>query len=363
MAKKGEMSSVPSRFLINGQELRINGDFGDRIHPISGEPDFHNGTDYQLASGTVYLAGISGEVTGAREMGGYGGNVLIYHAESGYSVGLSHMKQFNVVQGDMVTPTTDIGLSGGAKDDAMAGNTTGAHMHLMVMRGRHTSVPAKTSGLFRDPETFDWSIFGGGSYGGGDFKVGDKVKIIRRGNTQANGKGKPSGVIGMERTILKIERNSANPVKLAIQPYRVGITHGKNAGTTGFFKASDLQLVRSVKTNEEIAQEVWQGKWGNGTERVKRLEDAGYDPVVIQKIVDDTSPNKPKPQPEPLKKGDRVEIIKRGNTQSSGKGSLSGQVGMKREILSVRPNSAKPYEVGNKSGTTGFFSSTDLKKI
>lgn len=39
------------------------------------------------------------------------------------------------------------------------------------------------------------------------------------------------------------------------------------------------------KSNEEIAQEVIDGKWGNGTERRKRLEAAGYNYGAIQSIV------------------------------------------------------------------------------
>lgn len=39
------------------------------------------------------------------------------------------------------------------------------------------------------------------------------------------------------------------------------------------------------KSNEEIAKEVIAGKWGNGAERKKRLVDAGYDYAAVQKIV------------------------------------------------------------------------------
>lgn len=41
----------------------------------------------------------------------------------------------------------------------------------------------------------------------------------------------------------------------------------------------------SKKTNEQIAKEVIAGKWGNGAERKKRLSDAGYNYSDIQKIV------------------------------------------------------------------------------
>lgn len=51
------------------------------------------------------------------------------------------------------------------------------------------------------------------------------------------------------------------------------------------------------KSNEEIADEVIKGLWGNGQERKDRLASAGYDSTVIQKIVNEklsgnTSSNK-----------------------------------------------------------------------
>lgn len=36
------------------------------------------------------------------------------------------------------------------------------------------------------------------------------------------------------------------------------------------------------KSNEEIAKEVWAGKWGNGADRKKRLEAAGYNYNAVQ---------------------------------------------------------------------------------
>lgn len=39
------------------------------------------------------------------------------------------------------------------------------------------------------------------------------------------------------------------------------------------------------KSNTEIAKEVIAGKWGNGADRKKRLEAAGYNYAAVQKIV------------------------------------------------------------------------------
>ena len=41
------------------------------------------------------------------------------------------------------------------------------------------------------------------------------------------------------------------------------------------------------KSIDEIAKEVYQGKWGNGEERKRRLREAGYDPAAVQKRVNE----------------------------------------------------------------------------
>lgn len=43
--------------------------------------------------------------------------------------------------------------------------------------------------------------------------------------------------------------------------------------------------IKTCKTNEDIAREVINGKWGNGQYRAKRLTDAGYDYKSIQSLV------------------------------------------------------------------------------
>lgn len=44
---------------------------------------------------------------------------------------------------------------------------------------------------------------------------------------------------------------------------------------------------KTIKTPEAIAKEVLRGKWGNGLTRKKRLEEAGYDYLEVQGIVND----------------------------------------------------------------------------
>ena len=50
-------------------------------------------------------------------------------------------------------------------------------------------------------------------------------------------------------------------------------------------KGTTTTTAPKKKSNEEIAKEVLQGKWGNGADRKKKLKAAGYDYNAIQKIV------------------------------------------------------------------------------
>lgn len=46
-----------------------------------------------------------------------------------------------------------------------------------------------------------------------------------------------------------------------------------------------LNVPPAKKSNDQVANEVIQGLWGNGVDRVNKLRSAGYDPVAIQNIV------------------------------------------------------------------------------
>lgn len=65
------------------------------------------------------------------------------------------------------------------------------------------------------------------------------------------------------------------------------IRSNKVAGVTCDQNYLNTAAVKPVpkKSNEEIAREVIEGKWGNGVERKSRLTAAGYDYAEVQKIV------------------------------------------------------------------------------
>lgn len=67
--------------------------------------------------------------------------------------------------------------------------------------------------------------------------------------------------------------------------YRVWSKHCK-LPFINYVQSSEPKPTQPVKkSNEEIANEVIRGLWGNGLTRKKRLTDAGYDYKVIQSIV------------------------------------------------------------------------------
>lgn len=67
----------------------------------------------------------------------------------------------------------------------------------------------------------------------------------------------------------------------------------------------------SKKTNAEIAQEVIEGKWGNGSDRKKKLTQAGYDYDTIQSLVNKAlgSKSKSTAQYYTVKSGDTLSGI------------------------------------------------------
>ena len=85
----------------------------------------------------------------------------------------------------------------------------------------------------------------------------------------------------------------------------------KEKGLNGYGKIdTHISNATVKKSNEEIAKEVINGRWGNGAERKAKLETAGYDYNAVQYIVDrivkgTTSANESKPS---LKVGASVKI-------------------------------------------------------
>ena len=64
---------------------------------------------------------------------------------------------------------------------------------------------------------------------------------------------------------------------------------GLNKDMPDYKKYVKSKQLGQIKSNEELAKEVWDGKWGEGDERKKKLEAAGYSYAGVQAIVNSTA--------------------------------------------------------------------------
>lgn len=75
----------------------------------------------------------------------------------------------------------------------------------------------------------------------------------------------------------------------------------------------------------------------------------------------------PTPAPTPVDKtlhvGDKVKIVDTGNGASDGSSNTAYGIGWTREILKIYSGRKFPYQVGNSTGTTGFYPESSLEKL
>lgn len=109
------------------------------------------------------------------------------------------------------------------------------------------------------------------------------------------------------------------------------------------------------------------GRWGLG--KGYKFRGCIVFPELASLIPKKPEPVKPEPKPEPvkpeptkLKVGDKVKIIGTGNGSSRGTSNTAYGIGWTRQVLRIWDGRAYPYQVGNTSGTTGFYKADALQK-
>jgi len=122
--------------------LSVNSKFSPR-RCLSGQKCRpHNGTDYKARSGTQALAISPGKVTKRNDdKGACGGTIVVKH-DNGYKSSYCHMSRIHVSKGQRVEKGDVLGLTGGNRGEAGAGNSLGAHLHFGL----------KYNGKWVDPE-------------------------------------------------------------------------------------------------------------------------------------------------------------------------------------------------------------------
>lgn len=111
----------------------VTSEYGERIHPITGQRGFHTGIDLASPSGTPIKASKSGVVVYSGWQGGYGRVVIIDHG-GGYRTLYAHCSKLLVSEGQKVARGETVSLVGST------GNSTGPHLHFEVrINNKHTN--------------------------------------------------------------------------------------------------------------------------------------------------------------------------------------------------------------------------------
>ena len=101
---------------------------GERVNPILGKRENHNGLDIAVAEGTAVIAVKSGKVTEVRTSATYG-KLLEYETTDGYTVMYAHLSKVLVQEGEQVKQGQKVAESGNT------GLSTGPHLHYSLWKG------------------------------------------------------------------------------------------------------------------------------------------------------------------------------------------------------------------------------------
>ncbi len=112
---------------------RISDEYGNRMHPILGVQQFHNGLDMAAPAGSAILAAYDGDVVAAAYSGSMGNYIMIDHGSGLYTIYM-HCSALYVSQGQTVTKGQNIAAVGST------GRSTGNHLHFGVrLNGSYVS--------------------------------------------------------------------------------------------------------------------------------------------------------------------------------------------------------------------------------
>lgn len=106
---------------------RISDDYGQRIHPILGVEQFHNGVDFAAPKGTAIYAAYDGVVVAAAYSATMGNYIMIDHGDELYTIYM-HASALYVEKDDIVARGETIAAVGST------GRSTGNHLHFSVRK-------------------------------------------------------------------------------------------------------------------------------------------------------------------------------------------------------------------------------------
>ena len=138
LAKTTNQSYVGGEFLwpLPSAHMKISSGYGQRIHPVTGKPQFHRGIDIPAPYGTEIYAVNDGTVIECSYNYADGYYITISHG-GGIASFYSHLSRYHVNVGDKVTRGQVIANVG------TSGYTTGAHLNLNIYENNTAVDPLK----------------------------------------------------------------------------------------------------------------------------------------------------------------------------------------------------------------------------
>lgn len=126
-----EEKMLTFRVPVNGE---ITSQFGERIHPISGNASAHTGIDIAASYGAAVISAAPGIITATGSDDANGSYVIIKHDEELTSV-YAHLSKICVSSGEAVDENTKIGEVGSS------GISTGPHLHFEIKQNSKSVNP------------------------------------------------------------------------------------------------------------------------------------------------------------------------------------------------------------------------------
>ncbi len=112
----------------------ITSPFGERLNPISSQPEQHTGIDIDLGGGTEVKASADGTVMKIGVDERFGNFLIISHNDL-FSTCYSHLEQIDVTEGAYVHQGDRVAIAGNT------GVTTGPHLHFEIRKGEKRMNP------------------------------------------------------------------------------------------------------------------------------------------------------------------------------------------------------------------------------
>jgi murein DD-endopeptidase MepM/ murein hydrolase activator NlpD len=119
---RGDVNVLPAMWPVSG---RLEGGYGERSDPFSGEGAMHTGLDISAPTGTPVHVTADGIVLHAGWNGGYGRCVIVDHG-NGYQTWYGHLSRMDVIEGQEIRQGEILGEVGSS------GRSTGSHLHYEV---------------------------------------------------------------------------------------------------------------------------------------------------------------------------------------------------------------------------------------